>query len=58
MGKNYQQVRKQRELAKKARQQQKQVRRIARHSAAAPTPPAPSEGDHIAASDVSALDAP
>ncbi|HVN45512.1 MAG TPA: hypothetical protein VMT66_09665 [Steroidobacteraceae bacterium] len=38
MRKNYHQVRKQRELAKKARQQEKQQRRSARLSEAAPAP--------------------
>ena len=52
MRKNYNQVRKQRELAKKARQQEKQQRRTARLSAAAPTPAvAASEADPVVASD-------
>jgi hypothetical protein len=38
MRKNYHQVRKQRELTRKARQQEKQQRRTARVSAAAATP--------------------
>lgn len=52
MRKNYHQVRKQRELAKKVRQQEKQQRRTARLSAVAPTPAvATSEGDLGAAPD-------
>lgn len=52
MRKNYQQVRKQRELAKKVRQQEKQQRRTARLSAAAPAPAAgASESDPVAAAD-------
>jgi hypothetical protein len=52
MRKNYQQVRKQRELAKKARQQEKQQRRTARLSTAAPAPAAgASESDPVAAPD-------
>ena len=52
MRKNYQQVRKQRELAKKVRQQEKQQRRTARLSAAAPAPAAgASESEPVAASD-------
>jgi hypothetical protein len=51
MRKNYHQVRKQRELAKKVRQQEKQQRRTARLGAAAsPTVEAP-ESDPVAASD-------
>lgn len=50
MRKNYHQVRKQRELAKKVRQQEKRERRATRLSAAAPTPAvATSEGDPVAA---------
>lgn len=50
MRKNYNQVRKQRELARKVRQQEKQERRTARLSAVAPTPGvAASEGDPAAA---------
>jgi hypothetical protein len=53
MRKNYQQVRKQRELAKKVRQQEKQQRRTARVSAAAPAPAVDaSESDPAAAPDV------
>ena len=52
MRKNYNQVRKQREAAKKLRQQEKQQRRTARLSAAAPAAAdAISEGDPVAASD-------
>jgi hypothetical protein len=52
MRKNYQQVRKQRELAKKVRQQEKQQRRTARLSAAAPAPVVEaSESDPVAASE-------
>lgn len=52
MRKNYHQVRKQRELAKKVRQQEKQQRRTARLSAPAPAPAVgASEGDPVAASD-------
>lgn len=52
MRKNYRQVRKQRELAKKVRQQEKQERRTARLNAAAPAPAAAApEGDPVAASD-------
>jgi hypothetical protein len=52
MRKNYHQVRKQRELAKKVRQQEKQQRRTARLSAAAPAPAVEaSEGDPVPASD-------
>jgi hypothetical protein len=52
MRKNYHQVRKQKELAKKVRQQEKQQRRMARVSAVAPGPTvAASEGDPVAASD-------
>jgi len=50
MRKNYHQVRKQRELARKVRQQEKQQRRSARLSAAAATPAvATPEGDSAAA---------
>lgn len=50
MRKNYHQVRKQRELARKVRQQEKQQRRTARVSAAAPTPAvATPEDDSVAA---------
>ncbi|TLZ23886.1 MAG: hypothetical protein E6K29_17625 [Gammaproteobacteria bacterium] len=49
MRKNYHQVRKQRELARKVRQQEKQQRRSARLSAAATTPAvAAPEGDSVA----------
>ncbi len=49
MRKNYHQVRKQRELARKVRQQEKQQRRSARLSAAAATPAvAAPEGDSVA----------
>jgi hypothetical protein len=52
MRKNYHQVRKQRELARKVRQQEKQQRRTARLGAAAPTSAvAASEGDPAAAPD-------
>lgn len=52
MRKNYRQVRKQRELAKKVRQQEKEQRRTARVSAAAPTPAiAAADGDPVAAPD-------
>lgn len=52
MRKNYHQVRKQRELAKKVRQQEKQQRRTARLSAVAPTPAvAAPEDDPVAAPD-------
>ena len=52
MRKNHQQVRKQRELARKVRQQEKQQRRAARLTAVAPSPTVPaSEGDPVAASD-------
>jgi hypothetical protein len=52
MRKNYHQVRKQRELARKVRQQEKQQRRTARLSAAAPTPAvATPEDDSVAAPD-------
>ena len=52
MRKNYHQVRKQRELAKKMRQQEKQQRRMARPSAVAPRQTVPtSQGDPVAASD-------
>jgi hypothetical protein len=50
MRKNYHQVRKQRELARKVRQQEKQQRRSARLSAAAATPAvATPEDDSVAA---------
>ena len=45
MRKNYHQVRKQRELARKVRQQEKQQRRSARLSAAAATPVVAAPGD-------------
>jgi len=52
MRKNYHQVRKQREVARKVRQQEKQQRRTARLGAVAPTPAAAaSEGDPAAAPD-------
>jgi hypothetical protein len=52
MPKNYHQARKQRELAKKVRQQEKQQRRMARVSAAAATPAVGAlEGDPVAAPD-------
>lgn len=58
MPKNYRQVRKQKELAKKVRQQEKQQRRTARLSAAAPTPDVvASEGDSVAAPDSTGRDA-
>lgn len=50
MRKNYHQVRKQRELARKVRQQEKQQRRTARLGTVAPTPAvAAPEGDPTAA---------
>lgn len=52
MRKNYHQVRKQRELARKVRQQEKQQRRMARPSAGASSQiAATSEGDPVAASE-------
>jgi hypothetical protein len=52
MRKNYQQVRKQKELAKKVRQQEKQQRRAARVSAAAPAPAVEApESEPVPASD-------
>jgi hypothetical protein len=58
MRKNYHQVRKQRELTRKARQQEKQQRRTARPSAVAPTPAvAASDGDPVAAPDATGRDA-
>jgi hypothetical protein len=52
MRKNYRQVRKQKELAKKVRHEEKQQRRTARLSATSPTPAVePSEGEPVAASD-------
>jgi hypothetical protein len=52
MRKNYHQVRKQRELAKKVRLQEKQQRRMARISAPAPTPAAAApEDDSVVAPD-------
>ena len=58
MPKNYRQVRKQREFAKKVRQQEKQQRRTARLSAATPTPDVvASEGDSVAAPDLIVRDA-
>lgn len=52
MRKNYSQVRKQRELAKKARQQEKQERRSARLSGTGPDPAAATpEADPVTASD-------
>ena len=44
MPKNYHQARKQRELAKKVRQQEKQQRRMARASVATATPAAAASG--------------
>ena len=59
MRKNYHQVRKQRELAKKVRQQEKQQRRTARVSGVATTPAvAASEGDPAAAPDATGRGAP
>ena len=59
MPKNYHQVRKQRELARKVRQQEKQQRRTARLGAVAPSPDvAASEGDPVAAPDATRRDAP
>ena len=59
MRKNYHQVRKQRELAKKVRQQEKQQRRAARLGAEAATPAvAAPEGDPVAAPDATGRDAP
>ena len=53
MPKNYRQERKQRENAKKVRQQQKEQRRTARLSATTPAPAvAAAEGDPVATSDV------
>ena len=50
MPKNYRQARKQRELAKKVRHEEKQQRRTARLGGPAPTPSAgASEGDSVAA---------
>ena len=50
MRKNYQQVRKQKEHAKKVRQQEKQQRRTARLSAASPAPAdGASESDPVTA---------
>ena len=52
MRKNYHQVRKQRELTRKVRQQEKQQRRMARLSAATATPTAVApEDDSVAAPD-------
>jgi hypothetical protein len=52
MRKNYHQVRKQRELATKLRQQEKQQRRAARVSTLAPTSASAAlEGDPVATSD-------
>ena len=52
MRKNYHQVRKQRELTRKVRQQEKQQRRKARVSAATATPAAADpEDDSVAAPD-------
>ena len=52
MRKNYQQVRKQKELAKKVRQQEKQQRRTARLNAAAPdSDVGTSESDPVTASE-------
>lgn len=52
MRKNYHQVRKQRELARKVRQQEKQQRRMTRPSAPAPAPAAAvPEDDSLAAPD-------
>lgn len=58
MRKNYRQARKQRELAKKVRQEEKQQRRTVRLGAAAPTPDVvASEGDSVAATDSTGSDA-
>ena len=58
MRKNYHQVRKQKELAKKVRQQEKQQRRAARVSAAAPTPAVgASESDPVAPTDATVREA-
>lgn len=52
MPKNYRQARKQREFAKKARQEEKQQRRTARLGAAAPAPDAAApDGNPVAAPD-------
>ena len=52
MRKDYHQVRKQRELARKVRQQEKQERRLARTSAPAATPAAAApEDDSVVAPD-------
>ena len=52
MRKNYRQARKQREFAKKVRQEEKQQRRSARVGAVAPAPSvAASEGDPVATPD-------
>ena len=51
MRKNYHQVRKQRELAKKVRQQEKQQRRTARLGAATPTAVETPESDPATVSD-------
>ena len=57
MPKNYRQARKQRELSKKVRQEEKQQRRTARLGAAAPVPDvAASEGDPVAAPDATGRD--
>jgi hypothetical protein len=54
MRKNYHQVRKQREVARKVRQQEKQQRRMARTSAPAATPAAAGpEADSVVAPDPS-----
>jgi hypothetical protein len=54
MRKNYHQVRKQREVARKVRQQEKQQRRMARTSAPAAAPAAAAPGDDsVAAPDPS-----
>ena len=47
MRKSYNQVRRQRELAKKVRQQEKQQRRAARLTAAATADPATSEDESV-----------
>lgn len=52
MRKNYHQVKKQKELTRKARQQEKQQRRTARPNAAEPAPAvAASDADPVAAPD-------
>ena len=57
MRKNYRQVRKQRELAKKVRHEEKQQRRTARLSGLTPAPDVgASEGDSVAAPDATGRD--